>query len=346
MATTTTTAAAAARRTLAFFALGAMASTTEAGSTTNTLPYPSLGVVENSLLTTAHESYRGRHEGFQAAARWTGDRLDASDDQGYRRRGPHLVCAEYAQGREAIARLRAFLTPEAVRPVVHSSEHGSCFVVTTLRAEARKIATNPDFGVTSIAPFPSDLKVAPGVLDHTCHAGAGRDDNHQAEQQQQGVGGGQQDSPPTPGTGTSARLGVTHGRSMRSSNTQGLSVELSPGTLPARSPEAPAFIAQLKEELMSESIDLRAGSVWSDPAVARGEHLKTREGAARRKDWTLAAALVEGVGRAAKVAPGDVCAWDRVSFHHTGDDLLLASGMHACCWCVVYGVDASIVPVE
>ena len=367
--TTTATATAAgrttsSRRTFFFVALlAAMASTSVASPTKNALPYPPLAVVENSLLTTAQESYGGRAEGFEATARWTGDRLDASDDEGYLRRGPHLVCAGNAQGREAIFRLQTFLTPEAVRPiVVHSSEHGgsssSCFVVTALRAEAREIASNPDFfGVASIAPFPSDLKIAPGVLEHElcCSGGAGsNENNHEAEQQQQQQQqqqekevGGQEDTPQQTqqqqqsGTRTTTKLGTTHGPSMRLGSAQGLTVELSPGTLPARSPQAPAFTAQLTEDLMSESIDLFAGNVWSDPAVAGGGHLATEGGAARGKDWTLAAALVHGVSREAKVLPGDVCAWDRVWFHLAGDDVLFVSGMM---YGWVYGICCGMLP--
>ena len=103
---------------------------------------------------------------------------------------------------------------------------------------------------------------------------------------------------------------------------------LSPGTLPAHVPGASEYIGELLGDLTSESIDLRAGSVWSDPGVANGEHLATREGAVRGRDWTLAAVLVHGLSRAGKTTPGDVCSWDRISLHHAGDDLLLVSGMN------------------
>ncbi|CAN0267418.1 unnamed protein product, partial [Laminaria digitata] len=294
------------------------------GTNANTsLPYPALSLVETVLLTTAQESFGGHSEAFNSAAKWTGERLEQtshqagresqSSDDGegydhyYPRGGAHLACAEYAHGREAISRLRAFLSPEAVRPVAHSSEHGaSCCIVTALPSQAREIAVNSDeFGVASIVPFPSDLKIAPGILEHNNNDDITPHHHHHDPDS---------DS-------------VSHGASMRSSNAQGFTVVLSPGTLPAHVPGAIEYIGELLGDLMSESIDLRAGSVWSDPGAASGEHLSTRAGAARGRDWTLAAALVHGVSKAGRTSPGGACSWDRVSMHHAGDDLLLVSGM-------------------
>ncbi|CAN0505043.1 unnamed protein product, partial [Scytosiphon promiscuus] len=211
-------------------------------------------------------------------------------------RTPHLVCTEYRRGREAISGLRLFLSPEAVRPVFHSSSaHEACFFVTATHAEARAISDDPQFGLTSIAPFPSSLKVAPGVLEHGA-SNSSRDRDQPSQ------------SP--------ARLATAHGQSMRMGNVAGLDVELSPGTLPAHSPRADSFIAQLLNDLMSESIDLHSTNVWSDPSAANGEHLTTPAGALRKREWNTAATLVHELSVAGRTTPGDICSWGSISIHH------------------------------
>lgn len=270
----------------------------------SSLPYPSLGVVERALLTTARDSFDGHVKGFEAAARWSGDKLRASHGD---TRAPHLVCTEYSRGRESISRLKLFLSPEAVRPVAHSSAHGACFFVTASHFEARALSDNPHFGLLSISPFPSALKVAPGVLQH----GAGRD------QESQG----------------SARLATTLGEAMRMGNVEGLELELSPGTLPAHSSQADALIAQLLYDLMSESIDLHSTNVWSDPTAANGEHLATPGGAFRGREWGTVATLVHELSESGRTTPGGICSWGSISMHHAANDLLLVSGaLLRCTW--------------
>ena len=116
------------------------------------------------------------------------------------------------------------LSPEAVRLVAHSSAHGACFFVAASHDEARALSDNPYFGLNSISPFPSALKVAPGVLEH----GVSLDQSSQS-----------------PG-----RLATTHGQSMHMDNVNGLNLELSPGMLPAHSPQAGVIIAELLDDLM------------------------------------------------------------------------------------------------
>ena len=282
------------------FVLASVASTPWGLATS--LPRPSLSVIERALVTTAKDSFNGHAKGFEATAQWDGERLEASQAN---TRAPHLVCAEYSRGREAISHLHLYLSSDAVRPVSHSTANGACFFVTASHAEARAISGNAQPGQLSIAPFPSALKVAPGVLEHAVT----RD---QVGQSQQG------------------RLSTTHGHSMRMGNVEGLSVELSPGTLLAHSSQAGVFIAQLLGDLMSESIDLHATNVWSDPSAANGEHLTTPEGASRRRDWSMAAKLVHELSVAGRTIPGDICSWDRISVYHAASDLLLVTGG----WCL------------
>ncbi|CAN0457451.1 unnamed protein product, partial [Ectocarpus fasciculatus] len=96
---------------------------------------------------------------------------------------------------------------------------------------------------------------------------------------------------------------------MRMPNVEGLSVELTPGTLPARSAEAASFINDILGDLMSTSVDLHSTNVWSDPRMAAGEHLSSPAGAVRANDWSKAASVVHELSEAAGTSPGDICSW-------------------------------------
>ncbi|CAN0509175.1 unnamed protein product, partial [Scytosiphon promiscuus] len=105
---------------------GCAASSSEVSGKSPT--FPSLRLVEQTLLTTARLDFSGQDDAFQAATRWSGERLQASSRSDLR--APHLACVEDGNGREAASRLKALLSPESVRPVSHSSEHGVGFMVT------------------------------------------------------------------------------------------------------------------------------------------------------------------------------------------------------------------------
>lgn len=263
-------------------------------SAASTLPYPSLSFVEKALLTTATDDFGGHVLAFEAAAKWDEERLRSSvTEYG---RAPHLACAEYGRGLEVFSRLGQLLSSEAVRPVSHSSEHGACFFATASHAQVGAIAADNDrFGLNSLSPFPSAMKIAPGLLEHA------------------------HDDP-------SGRLGASHGSSMRIGDVSGLTVELSPGILAAHSPEANFFIKTLLQDLMSESLDLHGANFWSDPALFEGEHLATAGGALRRRDWSMAATLVHELGKSGNTSPGDICSWDGVSVQHSADDVLTVRG--------------------
>lgn len=274
------------------------------GVAANILPFPSLRVVEDTLLTTAKDDFAGNSKAFEAAAKWNEQRVPASsrfnnsdrDDV----RAPHLACAGYGNGRKTLVRLQQLLSPEAVRPASHSSEHGACFFVTASRTQVAAILSDHDqFRLQSLAPFPSALKIAPGLIEHAADDGGNADH--------------------------SSRLGASYGSSIRSGNVEGLSVELSPGTLRAHSSEAALFIGDLLGDLMSESIDLYTSNFWSDPDML-GEHLASPEGAVRGRNWSKAASLVHELSTLGKTSPGDICSWSTVNAFHVASDVLLISG--------------------
>eukprot|EP00752_Nemacystus_decipiens_P002497 g2346.t1 len=265
------------------------------GSEAISLPYPSLSVVEQTLLTTAADEFGGHAPAFEAAAKWDEERLRSS--KGHDVRAPHLACTGLARGFEAFSRLQQLLSPEAVRPVSQSRAHGACFVATASHPQVAAIAADHDrFGLESLAPFPSALKLAPGVLEH-------EEGNR------------------------SGRLSARHGASMRIGDVDGLNVELSPGTLAKHPREAMSFVQTFLEDLMSESLDLHSMNFWSDPALGDGEHLASAGGAARSSDWSVAATLVNDLAKSGKTSPGDICSWDSVSVRGATDDVLMVNGL-------------------
>lgn len=269
----------------------------------SSLPYPSLDFVDKALLTTAADDFDGNANLFETAAKWNQERLRASHttistSTGQAIRAPHLACAGHDRGREIFSRLQGLLSPKAVRHMSLSSDHGACFLVTASHAQVDEILAEHDlFGLESLAPFPSPLKLAPGLLEH------------------------RQDS-------RSGRLGASHGSSMRMGNIEGLSVELSPGTLTAHSPEADSFIESMLEDLMSESLDLQDLNFWSNPVLFEDENLDTPGGAVRRRDWVMVATLVHELARSGNTSPADICSWTSVSVDHPADDVLLVQGMY------------------
>lgn len=273
-------------------------------SAADSLPYPSLRVVESTLLTSAKDDFAGDSKAFERAADWNGERARAStgfnDSAQGDVRAPHLACAGYGHGRDAFHRLQQLLSPEAVRPASHSREHGACFFATASDTQVAAIMSEHDqLGLESFAPFPSALKPAPGLIEHEAHDGGPID--------------------------RSSKLSSSHGSVIRSGNVEGLSVELSPGTLPAYSSEAAFFIGDLLGDLMSESRDLHSSNVWSDPAML-DQHLSTPEGAVRARDWSKAASLVKELSKAGNTSPGDLCSWSSINAVHVASDILLISG--------------------
>ena len=267
--------------------------------------YPSLGLVEDTILSTAKLDFRGRDQAFEAATRWDEQRLRAGQ---HGLRAPHLVCAEYGRGHEAASGLQAFLSPQAVKPVHHSSEHGACFMVTASDIQAIELSVGRvGFDLVSVGLFPSALKIAPGVLEHGSNGRASE------------------------GSGGSGLLTTTHGSKLRMDNVQGLIVELTPGILPEHSSEAEAFLGDLGEDLMSNLVDLHSDNFWSDPALLGGEHLAIPEGALRGREWSRAATVIHELSAAADTTPGDICSWGSVAMHHASNDVLLVSGTYVFC---------------
>ena len=256
--------------------------------------FPPLSLLERALRTTANHDFDGHDPAYQAAVRWDRQRLrDKFSDQ----RAPYLACAEYGNGREAMKTLKGFLSSEAVRPASNTVDTGACFIVTASNEQATVISTHPgQFWLLSVGPFPSALKLAPGLLDHT------NDGN------------------------SSERLTTTHGERMRMANVRGLSVALAPGTVRMHAPEAFALAESLLEDLVSKSLDLHVSNVWSDPAVAGADHHRTKGGAWRAREWIRAADVVEELSEAVNSSPSDICSWGSTSIRQSGFDVLVVSG--------------------
>ena len=256
--------------------------------------FPSLSLLERALRTTATHDFDGHDPAYQAAVNWDRQRLR---DKFSHQRAPYLACAEYREDREVMNRLKEFLSPEAVRPASNAVETGACFIVTASNEQVTSISAHAEqFWLLSVGPFPSALKLAPGLLDHN-------DNGNSSE-----------------------RLTTTHGERMRMANVEGLSVELAPGTLRMHAPEAISFAKSLLEDLTSKSLDLHIGSVWSDPTMVGADHHLTNGGAWRAREWIRAADVVEELTEAVDTSPSDICSWDNTAIHQASDNVLTVSG--------------------
>lgn len=271
--------------------------------------YPPLSLFETALLTSAKDDFNGDESAFSKAVRWSGDRLKRSHKQSPLLVAPFLACAEYGRGREAMVLLESVVGSTAAaraRPVVNSAEHGTCFVIAASHHQWTLMAEDPDeYALSSISPFPTMLKLAPGLLAYTSSDTAEKGDAGDPVH----------------------RLRTKHGRRMGMSKIEGLTLELAPGVLPARSPAAADFVTSLLSDLMSTSLDLHESSFWSSRDMLEGEdgHLGRPEGAERAREWSRAAAVVHEL-TSPSLSPGDICAWDSVSLHHADDDVILVSG--------------------
>lgn len=258
------------------------------------LPPPPLNFFEVALLTTGEHDFSGHEPAYHAAINWDRKRLQEIDAY---RRTPYVACAEYGNGREAMANLKELLSAESVRFASHSEEFGACFFVTVSNDQATFIISQPEqLGLVSVGPFPSALKLAPGLLD--------REDNEKSRD----------------------RLSTTYGARMRLSNVEGLSVELSPGSLRMHDPETVQFVNTLLEDLAFDSLNLHTSNVWSDPDTAGAEHHRTEGGARLSLEWTRAANVVHDLSEEIGTSPADICSWQSISLHQAGNDVLIVSG--------------------
>lgn len=274
----------------------------EAGSRTkSSTSYPPLSLFEGHLITSARDDFNGSGEALAEATHWTGERLRAWRGTPV---APHVACAEYDAGREAVSLLQDALgSTTSVQPLSHSAESGACFVVTASQQQGSLIQAEPDkFGLVSFGPFPSALKLVPGLVDYNV----------------------------TPSNEkTSERLRTTHGERMRMRNVEGLNLQLSPGLLPQHDPASVPFVRVLLDNLMSSELDLHATNFWSDATMLESEdgHLARPDRELRAREWRRAATVVHGLSDSANgVTPGDVCSWGALSIHHADNGFLLVSG--------------------
>ena len=258
-------------------------------------PFPTLSLLESAVRTTANQDFDGYDSAYKATTYWDQGRL--RDNADHNKRAPYLACAEYGNGREAMTRLKERLSPDAVRFASHSSESGACFIATASYEEAKAISEQPEqFRLSSMGPFPSAVKLAPGLLDYN--------DGDDYEE----------------------RLATTHGVRMSMANVVGLSIELAPGTLRMHSAEVIPFISTLLNDLTSKSMDLHTGNVWSDPTMAKADHRLTQGGARRAQEWTRAADVVHELSEAVGTSPSNICSWGDIILHQASDNVLIVAG--------------------
>ena len=284
-----------------------------AGVSTQGKP-PPLALLEKVLLTTARDDFGGREDTYESAIEWQHQRLQRQTGRDQQRQPcPYLACFGNGGAREAFSRLQTELlaSPKSVQRLSLGKEDGDACFLATIGSPAEAAAVSDslrDLQLSSFAPFPSALKLARGLLN----LGAPPLDGAGEQQQQQ-----------------QQRLTTTHGKSMRVDNVEGLSVELSPGFLPARDSTAGGFVSDLLDGLLSTSVDLHANNFWSDASLRDDEgagHAAHPASALRAREWRRAADVVHELSTDGGLAPADVCSWGDLKVHHAGSDILLVTG--------------------
>ena len=273
-----------------------------------------LSVVRGALLTTADEDFGGDHGVFAASVDWHARTLSTLD-----RPAPYLACTAPGDnhGLEVLSFLRGVLAPGPAggRVISNSDEHGICFLATATPQEAETVRR---FQITAAkggegggggggsplsywAPLPSTLKLAPGLLSYGGNRGdhgsnvtkrnevdtsrpAGRRSLDEGVERQQAQ------------RQRRRRLTTIHGQSLlgsagrdtsAGSEVHGLTVELTPGVLPARNRlrqhdvdagttavvwyESSVQLADhWREAFLSESLDVYGASFWSSGSFPLG----------------------------------------------------------------------------
>ncbi|CAN0286352.1 unnamed protein product [Scytosiphon promiscuus] len=266
-----------------------------------------LALVEKVLVTTAKEDFGGREAAYQSAVSWQHRRLSQLTGQG-RQQAPYLACFEYGDAKKAMDSLGRLLPAAAsIRRVSLREQHGACFLVTLESpAQAAALAGELQQDLRQLDPFPSALKIAPGLLDHEGRTYGGGHDHDALHD----------------------RLSTEHGARMRGDSVAGIILELSPGVLPAHDAQADTFVFDLKASLMSTPADAQGNNFWSDPAMLDGEdgHRAHPAGALRAREWGRSADVLRALSQSGGTTPGDVCSWGGIQMHHAGDDVLLVTG--------------------
>lgn len=327
------------------------------------LPYPPLTVLHGTLLTTARSDFEGHDGAFAAAANWhSKNTLQKSDDD---QAAPYFACTAPSIlttttttatpadtqtgviGHQTLSRLQSILNSQwssgkdKVRVVSNSDKHGVCFIATATLAEAEGILTksSEEGLLESWVPFPSVLKLAPGLLNHNdngegTHEGIGKSGDVDSNGEEDHHKGRRLNAHSK--SNARRRLTTTHG-DRATSEVHGLEVELAPGLLPARryredaaggASNSDKFAGEWSEDLMSESLDLYGLGFWSDASMSDGAdgHLARPGGAVRAREWTHAADVVHELSSSGGPTPGEVCSWDGLLVYHTDDDLLTVKG--------------------
>ncbi|CAM9857304.1 unnamed protein product [Pylaiella littoralis] len=250
--------------------------------------------IQQILDSSAPADFAANPAAFKAASSWHNKRLlrDAADED---LKAPYIGCADYGEGRRALASLENTFGTSSIHRVSNSDADGSCFIVTASTAAAAPLLSAPEsFGLLSAGPFLPSMKLATSLLDHGSDSGD-----------------------------RSAKLRSTYGDGMALDNVRGLSVRLSPGTLPvAGQSHAVTFIRGWHAQLMSESVDVKTVSFWSDPDADRSiqDNIRVRE-------WRRAAAVVDGLASKHGRPVGEICNLRGLRMRHVGDDFLMVEGV-------------------
>lgn len=329
--------------------------------------YPPLSVIQGTLITSAEKAFNRDEGAFFSSVDWH-RRTKLNADDRIHHPAAYLACTppDFPDSLAVLRHLQALSSSEStVRVVSSSEEYGICFFVTATPEKAEYIRSScPLFsngGSGTWMPYPSTLKLAPGLLDHEgtfawdSNGGNDRSGDHNGDRRRTGKGKAGDSFP-------SVRLTTTYGKSLKfprddgrfSSPINGLTIQLAPGVLPATNrrrreteqdtagvtawfENGEQILEEWLEELMADSLNIYETNFWSSEsgAIATSNGLEdgitsSREDALLPREWIRAAEVLHelggGVGAEEGPTVGSACSWHNIYVFHTDDDLLTLRG--------------------
>lgn len=246
--------------------------------------------IQNIAVSSASADFTGS-DAYTAASKWNDERLIRGEAEGIR--APYVACADYSQGRGALASLESAFGRSTIHRVSNSKSDGACFIVTASPSAATAMLSAPEtFNLLSAGSFLPSLKLATGLLDHGSHV-----------------------------SDRSERLRTSYGEAASLDNVGGLNVRLSPGVLPmADESLAGGFVRDWHGHIM-QTVSIKSLSFWSDPTSDR-----TTQDKIRVKEWSRAATVVDNLASKHSRPVGEICKLGELKMRHVGDDLLLLEG--------------------
>lgn len=265
--------------------------------------------------------------------------------------GTFVVFATHGRAREARESLMSTLSSASVTTVAHNKGQGACFLVHASAAEVDELLALYGEGTENrkgdgldgsvggglfedIVALPSNLKIAPSLLNHSRFATHPSIDSRMDSASEGGLK-----------VGSASGVGLNHDELLttgpgKALHGEGLLVLLSPGSARRFGDNEAAVADRWRREWSSESLDLHSLSFWSDsdghgghrsdkgmaPRAEEPSAVPAERGALHAREWSGAARIVNGLAEEKVTTPSAACGWDRVKLAAEGSQLITVRG--------------------